>query len=253
MYVTPAPTSIVLVTGLGPGSIRHTTPSCCAVTQILPAPTAIAVPALVPMRIFWPTRFVRGSICVTTDPLSTQIPSVPAAILSASTSIVATSLPVSGSIRETVWSGLSAQTAPAPTAMSGKPQLYLAVNAPPVLSGSVTVWVIARVLGSKREMLTVKLPAPGFPLILPPPFPTHSAPSPAAISVGTPRVLSLPVTALVSGSRRNTVLSCVFSAQTPPAPTATLLGGLGDSMNEATLPPAESMTATPFPTGARRT
>ena len=88
-------------------------------------------------------------------PFATHTPSSSAAIDPASTSIVATSLPVSGSIRETVWSGLSAHTAPAPTTMSGRPQLNVAIAALPVLSGSLTVLVTALVRGSIREMLTV--------------------------------------------------------------------------------------------------
>jgi hypothetical protein len=63
---------------------------------------------------------VRGSIGVTATLSSAsmnQTPSLPAAIVAASTSIVASWAPVSGSIRETVRSGLIAQTAPAPTAI----------------------------------------------------------------------------------------------------------------------------------------
>ena len=68
------------------------------------------------------------------------------------------------------------------------------------------------------------------------------------MSVGTPRTSSLPVTAFVRGSMRETVLSWVFSSQTAPSPTATLLGAVGDSMKEATSPSAGFMTARPLPT-----
>jgi hypothetical protein len=47
------------------------------------------------------------------------------------------------------------------------------------------------------------------------------------MSVGTPRTSSLPVTALVRGSMRETVRSWVFSAQTAPSLTATLLRAVG--------------------------
>ena len=87
-----------------------------------------------------------------------QTPSSPAAMVEAEmpTSIVATSLPVSGSIRDRVSSGLIAHTAPAPTAIRGRPGLVLPA-APSVVSGSVTVRVIAAESGSTREMLAVKL------------------------------------------------------------------------------------------------
>jgi hypothetical protein len=48
--------------------------------------------------------------------LMNHTPSLPAAMVAASTTILATRFPVSGSIRETVRSLLIAQTAPAPTA-----------------------------------------------------------------------------------------------------------------------------------------
>ena len=125
--------------GCGPGSIRHTTPSRRAVTQTLPAPTAIEDVSSVASRIRCATRFVRGSILVTTGPLTTQTACASAATSSVSTSIVATSFPVLGSSRESVWSGLCVQTAPAPTAMSLWPSLNVAIAALPVLSGSLTV------------------------------------------------------------------------------------------------------------------
>ena len=62
---------------------------------------------------------------------------------------------MSGSIRETVWSGLRVHTAPAATTMSGWPQLKVAIAALPVRSGSLTVCVTAPVPGSTRETLTV--------------------------------------------------------------------------------------------------
>jgi hypothetical protein len=65
--------------------------------------------------------------------------------------------------------------------------LKVAIAALPILSGSLCV--TAPVRGSTRETLTVKLPA------FPPPLPSHNAPSPAAMSVGTWRVRNLPVTA----------------------------------------------------------
>src|SRR5437762_823157 len=146
MYVTPTPTPIVLATGLGPGSIRQTTPSCSAVTQTLPAPTAIAVGAGDVSGTVWPGRFVRGSIRVTE----------------------------------------------------------------------------------------------------PSPLPIHSAPRPAAMSVGVPRARIWPVTAIVLGSMREIVWSSALSTHTAPSPTAMLLGALPDSMNDATRSPRGPIAATPL-------
>ena len=103
--------------------------------------------------------------------------------------------------------------------MLAKPSLSVGTTMlPAVRFGSFTVRVILLVAGSIREMLAVKLP------FFPPPLPTQTAPSPAAMSVGTPRVLTRPVTAFVFGSMRETVPSWVFRTQTAPSPTATLLG-----------------------------
>ncbi len=68
-------------------------------------------------------------------------------------------------------------------------------------------------------MLTVVFVSPR-----PPAFPIQTAPSPAASSLGTPRVSNVSVTSFVSGSMRETVWSSLFSAQTAPSPTATLPG-----------------------------
>jgi hypothetical protein len=117
--LTPTPASNVRRTGGRPGSIRHTTPSPSAVAQTWPAPTAMPERFWAPTGIFSRTRFVLGSIRVTarvSSALMNQTPSLPAAIVAASTTILATRLPLSGSIRETVRSSLIAQTAPAPTA-----------------------------------------------------------------------------------------------------------------------------------------
>ena len=97
------------------------------------------------------------------------------------------------------------------------------------------------VAGSILEMLTVQLPE------RPPPFPTQTAPSPAAMSVGTPFISSRPVTAFVSGSMRETVASSVFRTQIAPSPTAMLLGAVLDAMNDVTFAPAPSIAAIPFP------
>ena len=53
------------------------------------------------------------------SPLTNQTPSLPAAIVTASTRILATRLPVVGSMRDTERSSLMTQTAPAPTATWG--------------------------------------------------------------------------------------------------------------------------------------
>ena len=123
MKLTPAPVTMLLVTGCGPGSMRHTRPSFSPVAQTDPAPTAIPSRRFAPTGIVWPTRLVRGSIRVTAERSAStnQTPASPAAIVLARAFTVATLPPVLGSIREIVWSGLIAQTAPAPTAMPGKP------------------------------------------------------------------------------------------------------------------------------------
>ena len=83
----------------------------------------------------------------------------------------------------------------------------------------------------------------------PPAFPTHTAPSPAAISLGRPPGLNVFTISFVSGSMRETRPSPPFSAQTAPSPTATLPGTVLDLVSEATPPLAGSSAATPFPSG----
>ena len=244
MYVTPTPTGIVLATGNGPGSIFQTTPSCSAVTQTLPPPTASAVGAGVVSRMRLPGRFVRGSIWTTELRTSAKTPASPAATLSATMGTVATTFPVFGSMRAIVWSGSSAQTAPSPIAMFEKPQLGPAPRTPFCRCGRRALCVTTPVLGSTRAMLSVSPEKP------PPPLPTHSQPRPAAMSDGRPRVVILPVTASVLGSIREIVRSEALITHTAPSPTAMLLGALPDSMNDATRSPRESIAATPLPTGA---
>ena len=107
------------VIGRGPGSTRHSSPSS-EVAHTEPAPTATAVSELLPSSISSATRLVRGSIRVRLlSQLTVQTPSSPAAIVFASTSTLATILPVRGSMRDTPSSGLAAHTAPAPTAIPG--------------------------------------------------------------------------------------------------------------------------------------
>ena len=115
--------------------------------------------------------------------------------------------------------------------MSGWPQLNDASAPTPVRSGSLAVWVTLPVPGSTRETLTVKFAS------LPPPLPIQSAPAPAAMSVGTPLASNLRVTALVSGSMRDTVLFSLFRNQTAPSPTAMLLGAVAASTNDAIFSP----------------
>ena len=232
---------MLLVTGCGPGSMRHTSPSFSPVAHTDPAPTAMPSRTFAPTGIVWPTRLVRGSIRVTAERSAStnQTPASPAAIVLARASIVATLLPVLGSMREIVWSGLIAQTAPAPTAMPGKPTL--GHELPLAVSGSLTVRVIRSERRSTRETLTVPL------LSGPPPFPTQSAPAPAAMSLGTPPISNRLTTFLVFGSIREMVLSSVFSTQTAPSPTATLLGAVRVSVNDARRPVPEPIAATPLP------
>ena len=81
------------------------------------APSNVAVGAGVVSRILCVGRFVCGSIWTTEDPSSAKTPASPAATPSATMGTIATTLPVSGSIRAIVWSGSSAQIAPSPIAM----------------------------------------------------------------------------------------------------------------------------------------
>ena len=76
--------------------MRNTRPSFSAVAQTEPAPTAFAGWELAPIGIVSVTRFVRGSIRSTEGRAygTNQTPSLPAATVDASTSIVATSFPV---------------------------------------------------------------------------------------------------------------------------------------------------------------
>ncbi len=53
------------------------------------------------------------------------------------------------------------------------------------------------------------------------------------MSSGVSRILNLFTTRFVSGSMRATVRSSRLSAQTAPSPTATLLGAVSVSVNEA--------------------
>ena len=110
---------------LGPGSTRHSTPSS-EVAHTAPPPTAIPNRRLLPSSIALRMRFVRGSICeIVFSPEITHTPASPAAIAPASSGprTTATRRPLAGSRRETVLSVLIAHTAPAPTAIMGKPSL----------------------------------------------------------------------------------------------------------------------------------
>src|SRR5215210_2232138 len=80
-------------TGGLPGSICHTTPSPCAVAHTWPAPTATAERFWALTGIFRPTRLVLGSMRVTarvSSALMNHTPSLPAAMVAASTTILAT-------------------------------------------------------------------------------------------------------------------------------------------------------------------
>ena len=157
------------------GSTRHSTPSS-EVAHTDPAPTAIPNRRLLPSSIGSPVRLVRGSIGVSVlshPPI--QTPASPAAIVRVppgGDGIAATRRPLLASRRDTFPSGLIAQTAPAPTAIIGKPSLVW-----PSAPGSRTVRVTRVVPGSTRDTLVV----------WPGPVPIHNAPAPAAMSVGCPR------------------------------------------------------------------
>jgi hypothetical protein len=60
-YSSPAPTSIVRVSGRGPGSTRQSRPSS-ELAQTAPPPTAIPGRKLLPSSIGGSARLVRGSI-----------------------------------------------------------------------------------------------------------------------------------------------------------------------------------------------
>ena len=95
------------------------------------------------------------------------------------------------------------------------------------------------VAGSTRDTRCV---APG-------PLPIHSAPAPAAMSVGRRRGLKARITLPVRGSTRETLSSAVLSTQTLPSPTAMLLGAVSDPVNEAMRFPSTGMAASPSPVG----
>ena len=81
----------------------------------------------------------------------------------------------------------------------------------------------------------------------PAPLPIQRAPSPAAMSVGKPRGLKVPVTRFVAGSMRVTTARSVLRTQTAPSPTATLLGAVPDSISALTLASLPARAATPLP------
>ena len=88
-------------------------------------------------------------------------------------------------------------------------------------AGSVTAARTAVVLGSTRTMLVATGPMNCARVRLP--LPTHSAPAPAARSVGTPPEPNV-LTARVRSSTRVIVWSSALSTQAAPSPTATLVG-----------------------------
>ncbi len=115
---TPLATAIVRCVARRPGSIRQTEP-VPSPTHTAPAPTAMSVkPSLailiVAVTVFEAgetrTRPARGGAC-----RPQRTPSGPAAISITEVGTLATTLPLCGSSRETVPSGLIAQIAPLPT------------------------------------------------------------------------------------------------------------------------------------------
>ena len=119
---------------------------------------------------------------------STQTPSRPAAIAPpACTGMRETTSPVSGSMRDTLVSGLIAQTPPAPAASWLTPARRLSPASRPPAAGPPGSSVVVRgaiETGSSRETLCVNtLPSVSRDSA---PFPTQTAPSPTAMSVGTP-------------------------------------------------------------------
>ena len=66
------------------------------------------------------------------------------------------------------------------------------------------------------------------------------------MSLGTPPISNRLTTFLVFGSIREMVVSSVFSTQTASSPTATLLGAVRLSVNDATRPVPGSIAATPL-------
>ena len=135
------------------------------------------------------------------------------------TSIVFTTLPRTGSIRDTVPSRLFAtQTLPKPTAMS--------VGERPTGIVVVTEFVA----GSIRTTAPASRSA------------THTAPAPTATaSAPSPTVIDA-ITSFVTGSIRTTLLPRASPTHTAPAPTATLVGLLSVS----------TLAVIAFPPGSRR-
>ena len=117
--VTPKPMSIGRGTASRAGSTRQRIPVTRSVAHTEPAPTARSQRPSTGRSMLRPGRLVSGSISLRArrSPVISQTPSAPAAIATpASTGTTASSSPVAGSSRETLASGLIAQSAPAPAA-----------------------------------------------------------------------------------------------------------------------------------------
>jgi hypothetical protein len=146
--------------------------------------------------IGFPARFVEVSIRETVlSVFRTQTDRSFAAMAAASTCPILMTRPLRGSIRETVKSGLIAQTAPAPTAMWSSTRLWVSPSA----FGSAIAPRESPVAGSSFEIVVAIAGLSSVVGLLP--FPTHTAPAPAARSVGSVPVPKVS-TRWVSGSIR---------------------------------------------------
>ena len=220
--------------------MRERLPSNGSATQTEPAPTARALMNSAFSATRRETTFLAVSICAIPPSSTIHTSPSPAAINCAFASTRATTRFVRGSIRETVWSGLMAQTASGVTASFCRLKPPMPVGWPPAAGGRSTVPTTTPDAGSIRDTLSGKSlsPRPG-------PLPTQTAPAPAAMSVGRDAVLKTRRTSFVSGSICVTVLSSPSRTQTLPSPTATLDGAVPKEIVSRTAPVSGSSAIAP--------
>jgi hypothetical protein len=209
-----------LATG-GSRATRQTLPSNGSAAQTEPAPTARPLTPHSVRGIRRETTFLAVSISAIASASPIHTSPSPAAISTAFASIRATTRFVRGSIREIVWSGLTAHTASGVTASFCRLRPPMPVGCPPGAGARSTVSTTTPDAGSIRDTLSGKSSSPRLD-----PLPTQTAPAPAAMSVGRDDVLNTRRTSFVSGSICVTVLSSPSSTQTLPSPTATLDGAV---------------------------
>ena len=231
--------------------MRQRLPSNGSATQTAPAPTARALMNSAVSSTRRETTFLAVSISAIPPSSTIQTSPSPAAINCAFASTRATTRFVRGSIRETVWSGLTTQTASGVTASFCRLKPPMPPGWPPRAGGRSTVPTTTPDAGSIRDTLSGKSLSPRLG-----PLPTQTAPAPAAMSVGRDDVPKTRRTSFVSGSIWVTVWSSPSRTQTLPSPTATLDGAVPKEIvsrrspvsGSSTMAPAVSWPASPTAT-----